>query len=83
MAEGADAIARELLNVTERRFALGDIAAIEVNLARIDAARSTAALVAARADLTGAAGRLRALLRIPANEPIELRKPLVWMSSPE
>ena len=73
IAEGADTIARELLNVTERRYALGDIAAIDVNLARIDAARSTATLVAARADLTAAAGALRSILRIPAAEPIELR----------
>jgi len=73
IAEGADAIARELLNVTERRFALGDIAAIDVNLSRIDAARSTATLVSARADLTAAVGTLRALLRIPSTEPIDLR----------
>src|SRR5688572_11695614 len=73
IAEGAETIARELLNATERRFALGDIAAIDVNLARIDAARSTATLVSARADLTAAVGTLRALLRIPATEPIELR----------
>ena len=73
IAEGADTIARELLNASERRFALGDIAAVDVNLARIDAARSTATLVAARAGLTGAAGALRALLRIPATEAIELR----------
>jgi cobalt-zinc-cadmium efflux system outer membrane protein len=73
IAEGADTIARELLNASERRFALGDIAAIDVNLARIDAARSTATLVAARADLTAAAGTLRAILRIPATEPLELR----------
>ena len=82
IAEGADAIARELLNTTERRFALGDIAAIDVNLARIDAARSTAALVAARADLTAAAGRLRALLRIPAAEPIERRGTLQLPPAP-
>jgi cobalt-zinc-cadmium efflux system outer membrane protein len=73
IAEGADTIARELLNATERRYALGDIAAIDVNLARIDAARSTATLVAARADLTAAVGALRALLRLPAAEPSELR----------
>lgn len=82
IAEGADAIARELLNTTERRFALGDVAAIDVNLARIDAARSTAALVAARADLTAAAGALRALLRIPSNEPIELRGSLHLSPAP-
>jgi cobalt-zinc-cadmium efflux system outer membrane protein len=73
VAEGADAIAREILNATERRYALGDIAAIDVNLARIDAARSAASLVAARADLTAAAGVLRAILRIPAGDAIELR----------
>ena len=73
IAEGAETIARELLNATERRYALGDIAAIDVNLARIEAARSTATLVAARADLTAAAGTLRAILRIPRAEPIELR----------
>ena len=73
VAEGADTIARELLNATERRYALGDIAAIDVNLARIDTARSTATLVAARADLTAAVGALRAILRIPAAEAIDLR----------
>ena len=82
VAEGAEAIARELLNATERRFALGDIAAIDVNLARIDAARSTAALVAARADLTSSAGALRALLRIPPTEPIELRGSLELPPAP-
>lgn len=82
IAEGAEAIARELLNTTERRFALGDIAAIDVNLARIEAARSTAALVAARADLTAAAGALRALLRIPSTEPIELRGALQLPPAP-
>ena len=73
IAEGAETIAREMLNATERRYALGDIAAIDVNLARIDAARSTATLVSARADLTAAAGTLRAILRLPAAEPIELK----------
>lgn len=82
IAEGADAIARELLNATERRYALGDVAAIDLNLARIDAARSAAALVAARADLTAAAGALRALLRIPSSEPIELRGSLELPPAP-
>jgi cobalt-zinc-cadmium efflux system outer membrane protein len=73
VAEEGDSVARELLNATERRFAFGDIAAIDVNLARIDTARSASTLVSARADLTAVAGTLRALLRLPANEPIELR----------
>ena len=73
VAEEADTVARELLRATERRYVLGDIAAIDVNLARIEAARSAATLVAARADLTVAAGTLRTLLRIPVSEPLELR----------
>lgn len=82
IAEGTDAIARELLNATERRYALGDIAAIDVNLARIDAARSTATLVAARADLTAAVGALRAVLRIPSSEPLALRGSLQLPPAP-
>ena len=72
VAEEGDAVSRDLLNVTERRFALGDIAAIDVNLARIDAARSAATLRGARADLATAVGRLRLVLRLPADEPVEL-----------
>jgi cobalt-zinc-cadmium efflux system outer membrane protein len=73
IAEEGDTVSRELLNSTERRYALGDIAAIDVNLARIDAARSAAALRAARADFTSAIGRLRTILRLPFNEPIDVR----------
>ena len=73
MGEAADTVSREVLAVTERRYAVGDIAAIELNLARIDAARTSATLLAARGDLTTAVGALRALLRLPSAEPIELR----------
>jgi len=73
IAEEADTVGRELLNATERRYAVGDIAAIDLNLARLDAARSAATLRAARADLTAAVGGLRALLHLPATEPVELR----------
>jgi cobalt-zinc-cadmium efflux system outer membrane protein len=82
VAEEADTVAREFLRATERRYVLGDIAAIDVNLARLDAARSAATLVAARADLTAAAGALRALLRIPVSEPLELRGSLELAAPP-
>jgi cobalt-zinc-cadmium efflux system outer membrane protein len=82
VAEEADTVARELLRATERRYVLGDIAAINVNMARLDAARSAATLVAARADLTAAAGALRALLRIPVSEPLELRGSLELAAPP-
>lgn len=73
IAEEADTVGRDLLNAMERRYAAGDIAAIDLNLARIEAARSAAMLREARADLTAAIGVLRALLRLPDAEPVELR----------
>lgn len=73
LAEEADTVSRDLLDVSQRRYALGDIAAIDLNLARIDAARTAAALRVARAGLTTAVGTLRAMLRIAPAEPIELR----------
>jgi outer membrane protein, heavy metal efflux system len=73
VAEQWDTLSRDLLHATERRYAAGDIAAIDLNLARIDAARSVAALRAARAELTTAVGTLKTLLRLPETGPIELR----------
>ena len=64
---------RELAAATERRYALGDIAALDPNHARIDASRSAAALAAARAAVVEADGLLRSLLRLPAAEPLEPR----------
>jgi outer membrane protein, heavy metal efflux system len=73
IAEEGDTLNRELLNATERRYALGDIAAIDVNLARIEVARSAATLRGARADFTAAVGRLRVALQLPIDEPIEIQ----------
>ncbi len=73
IAEESDSVSRELLNATERRYALGDIAAIDLNLARIEAARTAASLRGARAELAAAIARLRTVLRLPAREPVELR----------
>jgi cobalt-zinc-cadmium efflux system outer membrane protein len=72
IAEEGDTVSRELLHATERRYSVGDIAAIDLNLARIDAARTGAIVRAARADLGQAVGRLRTLLRLPSSEPVEL-----------
>ncbi len=82
VADAADAVSRQLLSATERRFAAGDVAAIEVNLARIEAARTAAAVRAARADRAVIDGRLRALLRLSATEPIELRGTLELSAAP-
>jgi cobalt-zinc-cadmium efflux system outer membrane protein len=73
VAEETDAVSRQLLAATERRYAVGDVAAIDLNLSRINAARSAAVLNGARTDLAAAVGGLRALLRIPGDGTIELR----------
>lgn len=73
VATDADSVSQGLRSAAERRYAAGDIAALDLNLARIDAARSSAALSAARADLDAAEGRLRSVLRLPAGERLELR----------
>jgi len=52
---------------------VGDIAALDLNQARIDAARSLAALAAARAAVAEADGRLRSALRLPAGELLDPR----------
>jgi cobalt-zinc-cadmium efflux system outer membrane protein len=73
VAEEADTVSRDLLAAAQRRFTAGDIAAMDVNLARIDAARTASTLRAARADLLEATGELRALLRIQRRQPVELQ----------
>lgn len=73
IAGDAETISRGLLTATERRYAAGDIAAIDLNLARIDTARSAAATGTARAELDDALGTLKALLRLPAAEPVDVR----------
>jgi cobalt-zinc-cadmium efflux system outer membrane protein len=82
IAEEADTIARETRAATERRYKLGDIAAIDVNLAQIAAARTTAELRGARADLAEAVAAVRALLRISADEVVELRGALTTLPLP-
>ena len=72
IAEEVVRLDRELLSATERRYAAGDVSAIDVNLARLEAARSAAMLGSAAADLTSALGRLRAILRMAPAEPLRL-----------
>ncbi len=64
--------ATELTRATERRYELGDVAAIDLNLARIAAARVRASRADASAEKLSAEGRLRALLAIPSETPISL-----------
>jgi cobalt-zinc-cadmium efflux system outer membrane protein len=82
LAEQAEAVSRDLLAATERRYSAGDVAAIDLNLARIEAARHASAVAGARADLIGALGTLTALLRLPVGEPLELRGTLDVVALP-
>jgi cobalt-zinc-cadmium efflux system outer membrane protein len=62
----------ELIRATERRYELGDVAGIDLNLARITAARARASLADASAEKISAEGRLRSLLAIAHQTPIVL-----------
>ncbi len=64
--------ATELIRATERRYELGDVAAIDLNLARIAAARTRASLADASAVKLSAEGRLRTLLAIASEIEIVL-----------
>ena len=72
VAEEADAVSRDLLGAVDRRYAAGDVAAIDVNLARIDAARAAAAVRSARVQLAEAIALLQAILRLPAADAVDL-----------
>jgi cobalt-zinc-cadmium efflux system outer membrane protein len=65
-------VATELHRATERRYELGDVAALDLNLARIAAARARAAFLEASAEKLVSEGRLRALLSIPTDAPLIL-----------
>ena len=58
----AEAVAKEALDVAERRFRAGDIAVLDVNVARASAARAASQTRAAEAERAAALGELKALL---------------------
>jgi cobalt-zinc-cadmium efflux system outer membrane protein len=60
--EAAEIVARKALDVSERRFRAGDIALLDVNLARGSAARAASQTRGAQAARTTAVGDLKALL---------------------
>jgi len=58
----AETVAKEALDVAERRFRAGDIAVLDVNVARASAARAASQTRSADAERTAAVGELKALL---------------------
>jgi cobalt-zinc-cadmium efflux system outer membrane protein len=58
----AEAVAKDALDAADRRYRAGDIAVLDVNVARASLARATAQLRSAEADRASAIGELKALL---------------------
>ncbi|MBJ6723717.1 TolC family protein [Geomesophilobacter sediminis] len=70
VAEQNLALSNRLLEVARQRFAEGDIPELEVNLARVEVARSEERKSRAEREVDPARQRLLALLGLPAAEPV-------------
>lgn len=70
LATSADANAADLMRSTQRRHELGDIAILDVNIARNAAAKTRLELRSAEADQAAALGDLRIFLGISTTEPL-------------
>ncbi len=66
-------IASDFLRIAQRRFEAGDIPLLEVNLARISAARARSTLRVASAEHASALGELRVLLGMQPGEALAIR----------
>lgn len=65
-------LAEEFQQIAERRYRAGDIAILEVNLARTSVARTRAELHVANAELSAELGELRVLLGMRAGESLKV-----------
>jgi cobalt-zinc-cadmium efflux system outer membrane protein len=72
LAKSANDIASDLLRSMERRLEAGDVRVLDVNAARVAAARTRAELRSAEANHLAASGDLRVLLGMTPDEPLEL-----------
>lgn len=70
LAQRAMDLNGKLLGVTRERLAAGDIPELEVNLARVETARSEGRKIEAERELYPLVARLRTLLGIPAGEEV-------------
>jgi cobalt-zinc-cadmium efflux system outer membrane protein len=68
LAERSIALNNQLLEVTKQRLEAGDIPELEVNLARVEVARSEGKKVEAERELYPSKARLHALMGLPPNE---------------
>ncbi len=81
IATAADSVANDLLQSMQRRYDAGDVAALELNVARNAAARTHAELRSALADQTLALGELRILLGMRPDEALSVSGTLNSSSS--
>jgi len=65
LLRGVETVAAEVFNIADRRYGAGDIAILDVNIARAALARARAARLAAESEATIAAGELQRLVGLP------------------
>ena len=75
LAQKSFLLSDQLLQVTRERLAAGDIAELEVNLARVEAGRAAGARIETERDLVSARQRLLALVGAAPGESLNLAAP--------
>lgn len=83
LLRGSEAVAAEVMTVADRRNAAGDIALLDVNIAKISLARARAARLAAEGDRTMAAGELQRLVGLPSGRTVVAAGSLRLQRRPE
>ncbi|HET9299543.1 MAG TPA: TolC family protein, partial [Candidatus Polarisedimenticolaceae bacterium] len=83
LAGEVETLLRQVADATERRHQLGDVADLEVNLARAALARAASDRAAAEAHRTQDLAELKQLLGIPASESVRLTGDLLPPAPPD
>jgi cobalt-zinc-cadmium efflux system outer membrane protein len=73
LANEAHGVASELLHSMERRYEVGDVPILDVNVTRVSAARARLEVRGAEGDLAVALGDLRVFLGMAAEAPLAVR----------
>lgn len=68
LAERSTALSTQLLDITKQRFEAGDVPELEVNLARVEAARSEERRIEAERELYPARAKLLTIIGLPPDE---------------
>jgi len=79
----SEQVAAEVLRAAERRFSVGDVAALDVNAARAERARAAAERLTAGATAAARLGELRAVIGLTGVEPITLADPVALGTPPD